>query len=352
MGNGSHRSSVGKGARISAIRMLAAVGVCVFGGTLLAVSVLRERASDVAAQVAEPLSATPIVSSIPPSAKKESANPVVLTFVGDLMFDRYVRERAAVYGYDRILRDALPLFASSTILVGNLEGPVSTHAPVSDYRDPGPDHYRFTFATTVARTLRDAGFSAVSLSNNHIRNFGADGVVQTRQWLAAAGVDFVGSVGERADPWRVATSGVSLALYAYDPWSAQDGGEALPRFLAAEASSTFVVVYAHWGEEYEPLPSASQRALAHRFVDAGADLVVGAHPHVVQRKERYRDAWVYYSLGNFVFDQYFSPEVRCGAVVSFTVVPRGVVDVREAFSELRRDGTVATSTCLSEVPLL
>lgn len=269
--------------------------------------------------------------------------PITLTFVGDLMFDRYVRERAEQAGYDTILRDVRVLFASSTFVFGNLEGPITSFTPVSDYRDPGPNHFRFTFATSVAATLSEAGFSAVSLANNHIRNFGDAGVVETVHWLARANVGTFGAPGHAA-PWRATSSGRAIALFGYDPWDTPQPHDLLAA-LSAEATSTFVVVFAHWGTEYGSSPDASVRVLAHRFVDAGADLVVGAHPHVIQGKELYRGTWIYYSLGNAVFDQYFEPRVRCGMVAHVTLSPSGTVTTQESFTELRRDGTTGVSRC-------
>ncbi len=277
--------------------------------------------------------------------------PITLTFVGDMMFDRYVREKAEVNGYDVILEKTAPLFASSTYVFGNLEGPITTFAPVADYRDSGPDHFRFTFATKTARVLREHRFSAVTLNNNHITNFGTEGVVQTKEWLAHAGVGHVGAPDDLYTPWRTATSGIEIAVYSYSPWHTKDF-ERMRMSIGAEATSTLVVVLTHWGEEYETVPNAAQVARGRSFVDAGADLVIGSHPHVIQRKEVYKGVPIYYSLGNFVFDQYFSSEVQCGAVVSYTRFPDGGATTSEAFIELRKDGTTATSSCASSVLVL
>jgi poly-gamma-glutamate synthesis protein (capsule biosynthesis protein) len=108
-------------------------------------------------------------------------------------------------------------------------------------------------------------------------------------------------------------------------------------------------VYAHWGDEYEKKPNSGQREFAHRLVDAGADLVIGSHPHVVQTKELYNDKWIYYSLGNFVFDQYFNDSVRCGAVVTVSLNPDLSYTTEEYFVELVRDGTTKRSDCSSFV---
>jgi poly-gamma-glutamate synthesis protein (capsule biosynthesis protein) len=280
----------------------------------------------------------------------QTTRPVVLTFVGDMMFDRYVREQATQHGYDAILAGVASLFASSSMVVGNLEGPISTFAAVSNYRQADPNHYRFTFATTTASLLARTGFSAVSLGNNHSLNFGSDGLAQTKEWLLANHVGYFGAPDDPYTPWRGAAGTVSVIVYAYDLWHANDL-EALKRRIEAEDQDAFIVVFAHWGDEYHTEPNLAQQDVAHALVDAGADLVVGAHPHVIQTKEQYHGKWIYYSLGNFVFDQYFSDAVRCGAVLHVAVEPSGTYVPTESFIELARDGTTQRSTCALSVPL-
>jgi len=278
--------------------------------------------------------------------------PITIAFVGDIMFDRYIREKAeTVHGYDGVLAGVAPLLRRHDLVFGNLEGPITTSASVADYRDPGPNHYKFTFATSVAATLADAGMSAVTLGNNHTLNFGTEGLTQTKTWLEIAGVGYVGAPDDPYTPWRTATGTHNIALFAYDAWHTDDT-DLLRTRIGAEATSTFVVVLAHWGEEYDTTPNDTQVTLAHTLIDAGADLVVGTHPHVVQNKEEYAGRWIYYSLGNFVFDQYFSDAVRCGAILSITLRPNNTYTTAESFIELNGDGTTATSTCMTTVPTI
>jgi gamma-polyglutamate biosynthesis protein CapA len=283
----------------------------------------------------------------------ESTQPtsVTMTFVGDMMFDRYIREKAEQNGYDAILTHVQHLLAESDLVFGNLEGPITTFASVSDYRDSGPNHYKFTFATTVAETLAIHNVSAVTLGNNHIRNFGTEGVAQTKLWLDQAGIGYAGAPDDAYTPWRHNKNGRDIALYAYDPWQNMDI-EALATRIQAEATTTIVIVFSHWGEEYETLPNTAQRTAGHKFVEAGADIVVGSHPHVIQSKEFYQGAWIYYSLGNFVFDQYFSKEVQCGAVLTLTFDTNNSASTSERFIELRQDGTTRESDCRTDVPIL
>ncbi|HXK39418.1 MAG TPA: CapA family protein, partial [Candidatus Paceibacterota bacterium] len=110
--------------------------------------------------------------------------------------------------------------------------------------------------------------------------------------------------------------------------TAHDAG-AVREALAAFPESAFVAVFTHWGNEYEATHSSAQETFAHLLIDSGADLVVGAHPHVVQDVEIYKGKHIYYSLGNFVFDQYWNDAVQTGLMVLVTLD-----DDRTAYQEL------------------
>ena len=86
-----------------------------------------------------------------------------------------------------------------------------------------------------------------------------------------------------------------------------------------------MIVFLHWGEEYQLISSSSQRKLAHSLIDAGADLIIGSHPHVVQEIEKYKGKLIFYSLGNFIFDQYFSRETQKGLAVSLELYPSRII---------------------------
>ena len=116
--------------------------------------------------------------------------------------------------------------------------------------------------------------------------------------------------------------------------------------------SDYTVVYTHWGDEYELIPNGGQIDLAHQFVDSGADIVIGTHPHVIQSKEVYKGAYIYYSLGNFIFDQYFNEDVRCGAVITFNLDEEGIISVEEEFIYLDPVKISSFSNCRAQVDSL
>jgi poly-gamma-glutamate capsule biosynthesis protein CapA/YwtB (metallophosphatase superfamily) len=117
-------------------------------------------------------------------------------------------------------------------------------------------------------------------------------------------------------------------------WEASTTTEASVR--AAREQGYFPIVFAHWGEEYVPA-GERQKRLARAWIDAGAEMVIGAHPHVVQEHEEYAGKHIYYSLGNFIFDQYWEDAVRNGLLVEVRIGKNGVEEVREIQTRLERD---------------
>jgi poly-gamma-glutamate synthesis protein (capsule biosynthesis protein) len=257
-------------------------------------------------------------------------------FGGDLMFDRSVRQFADRNGSDALLRCLDPVLESPDLVVANLEGPVTNNASVSVGSASGaPDNYVFTFAPTTPSLLVRHHIGLVSLGNNHIENFGTDGVLSTISYLSLAGEDYFG------DPLNNTVAnldigGVPLSFINYNQFIPAGGTASTTRaqIAYAKAQGRMPVVYAHWGVEYATTAPAYVVSLAHSFVDAGAVAVIGSHPHVVEQNEVYNGAVIYYSLGNMIFDQYFSDEVEHGLLVELSFSQKGVAVEREIPIEL------------------
>ena len=256
--------------------------------------------------------------------------PVSILFLGDVMLDRYIRAAAARSGYEYVFRNLRPLMASNDITVFNLEGTVTDRPSVSEGSVPGtPANYIFTFKPAAVETFASAGRVIASLGNNHVDDLGIEGMRETEAHLNRLGIRFFGSPLAVRAPLIMETRQGSVALVSYNefkPESAEntEGALAAVADLNAREPRPFVVVFAHWGEEYATTTPPRVRMLARSFVDAGADLVIGTHPHVVEPPEEYKNVPIYYSLGNAVFDQYWSKEVRCGLALSITL-ERGVL---------------------------
>ena len=239
--------------------------------------------------------------------------PVRVLFVGDIMFDRVVATHADARGDSVLFAGVRELFADRDAVVGNLEGAITDNPSVSQL-----DHsiLRFTFDPRMAKVLRDTGFTAVSLANNHSLDFGGFGYDDTLQYLAAQDIAAFGSpFNEQTLAVELLGHGKKLCLVGYHELFNPDPTSVLAKVTEARALCNLLVLVAHWGVEYEHGPSTRQQQLAHKFIDAGADVIIGAHPHVVEPLEIYKNRAIFYSLGNFIFDQDWRSEVKRGLAV-------------------------------------
>jgi len=262
-----------------------------------------------------------------------------ILFGGDMMFDRTVRKVVDEKGGDFIFSCIKDTLKAADVVVANLEGPITPNASVSATSTPEDRfNYTFTFPPQTAELLYSHNVRMVNLGNNHILNFGKGGVMSTIKFLKNAGVGYFGSPTDDG----VATStikDISFAFINYNEFAPAKHTNILEyvgmfsgtirQIQEARAGGYIPIVYAHWGVEYATTSSAYSRELAHSFVDAGAEIVIGSHPHVIQEHEIYKGKHIYYSLGNFVFDQYFSEEVRNGLLLKVTFGQNGVIAIKE-----------------------
>lgn len=217
------------------------------------------------------------------------------------------------------------LLANGDFAFGNLETPIAAGRPVRT------DEMRFRADPGAEGALKRAGFAVVSLANNHLPDQGERGVEETLVLLDKAGVARTGAgrdATEARAPAFIERGGLRFAFLAYndddvvpDAYEAADAraGTAFMRedamrsaVKAAGELADLVIVSMHSGKEYTNLPNERQKRFARAAIDAGADVVIGHHPHVVQPYEWYKDKLIFYSLGNFVFDQMWSQATRRG----------------------------------------
>ena len=231
------------------------------------------------------------------------------------MLDGTARPYLQRYGYDHAFARVRTLLSESDLVIGNLEGPLTAATqPMVDkkyvFRSP---------AQPVASALARAGVGAVSLANNHTLDYGLVGLRDTMTALRDAGIRFFGageSLAAARTPAIVDAGPVKVGLLGYSNtfpaafWADETRGgtafghEAQLRMdiAALAARVDIVVVSFHWGREGTTELRPYQPLLARAAIDAGADLVIGHHPHVLQAIERYRDGVILYSLGNFTFN--------------------------------------------------
>ncbi|WP_166510735.1 CapA family protein [Desulfallas thermosapovorans] len=253
----------------------------------------------------------------------EKHDALCLVAVGDIMLSRYVAQKINEHGDPGYSFAGVQWFLQGgDVVFGNLEGPVT---PGREIKVP---EMVLRADPRVAPALKEAGFDILSLANNHVPDFGGQGILDTMHYLDGAAILHTGAGKndrEAYAPRYMEVKGVKLAFLAFndpavvpDSYGAGDGpGTALlePEKMTAAineaaANADFTVVSLHAGTEYAAEPDATQVRFARLAIDAGADLVLGSHPHVVQRVERYRGKYILYSLGNFVFDQLWSRDTR------------------------------------------
>jgi gamma-polyglutamate biosynthesis protein CapA len=265
-----------------------------------------------------------------PSTANLKNVPLKIIFVGDMQFDRDIRALAqkSVNGYEAILDPALSSYLQQAdLVIGNLEGPITDNPSVSLGSEVGSTrNFLFTFSPSVVPLLKKHNF-AVNLGNNHINNFGEDGFNQTRAYLENSSIGWFGQVpylpkAENNSQIYIYThDNLSIAFINYNQFLGPGLAAALSDIERWRPQVDKIIVYTHWGNEYEPEANAVIQNQATQLVATGADLIIGSHPHVEQQAEDIDGTRVYYSLGNFIFDQYFSPEVQRGLLVELTIDP-------------------------------
>lgn len=266
---------------------------------------------------------SPAVTSVTPTPAITSqivTEPIVLGFAGDVNFDensypalKYDSEDKGILGC--LSKELVTEMNAMDIMMLNNEFSYSARGTKT------PDK-SYTFRADPSRVdiLKEMGVDIVSLANNHALDYGPDALVDTFDTLDSAGIDYVGA-GENLDrakaptyytvgDKKIAFLSASRVVFAMD-WYATDTqlgmiGTYDPTLILesvkeAKANSDYVVIFVHWGVERENYPVDYQRTLAQQYIDAGADTVIGCHPHVMQGFEYYKGKPIAYSLGNYIF---------------------------------------------------
>lgn len=234
------------------------------------------------------------------------------------MLDRAVWAKIRAQGDDYPFQKIGDLFKSPDLAIANFENPMTNRGSHAQANGP----LLFKSDPRLAPALAATGLDAVSLANNHTYNQGSAGLADTVTFLSQAGIHTFGSprAVQGQDVYTTDVKGWPLAFVGWNTIETPDSQPAALLRLVAQlhGEGRIVIVMAHWGVEYHP--KTPQEVLwAHQIIDAGADIVVGAHPHVVQGIELYKNHPIIYSLGNFVFDQYFSAPTQEGLAVRFTL---------------------------------
>ncbi len=281
-----------------------------------------------------------IVQNLP----ETKSQPVILMAVGDMMFGRGVEYIVQKYGKGDFNFPFLKIkdyLGKADLLFGNLEGPISQRG-----QQVG-SIYSFRFSPTSTQALKSAGFDVVSLANNHMLDYQAVALEDTMNSLQTAGIDYVGAGFNETEAFGLKIKeiqGVKIGFLGFEnlgpsvwkaeqdrtgmAWIGWDDFEKVKEIIGQSKSQVDILaVSLHAGQEYQSLPDDFQKEFAKMAIDAGADLIIGHHSHVVQSLEKYKNGWIAYSLGNFVFDQFFSKETMEGAILNAEIKDKKIDSV-------------------------
>ncbi|PIZ58538.1 capsular biosynthesis protein [bacterium (Candidatus Torokbacteria) CG_4_10_14_0_2_um_filter_35_8] len=266
---------------------------------------------------------------------------VTIVAVGDIMLSRTVDTKMrAKKNYRYPYLKTYEITQDADITFGNLETSITPGKPVSS------GQMMFRADPESATALFWAGFDIVSLANNHTPNYGQKGLLDTFKYLDKNNIEYVGAgknLAEARSYKTIEKKGIKISFLAYNdsdvvPASYQaTSSSAGTAFMStnylkedvkkARQNSDIVIVSMHSGTEYVTKPNSRQVKFAHAAIDYGADMVIGHHPHIVQVSEVYKNKYIVYSLGNFIFDQMWSEETRLGAITKITLNKEGIIMV-------------------------
>jgi poly-gamma-glutamate synthesis protein (capsule biosynthesis protein) len=262
-----------------------------------------------------------------------------LIAVGDVMlgdhpvcFGHGVRSTIDKVGIDAYLDEFKTLFGAADVVTGNVEAGLSNEGLVVGKLESEEMRGRPGFAAGLAR----AGFNVMTVANNHALHHGHAAFSNTCDVLRQNNIGVIGVPDSNGSPnsWSFAKDGIRIAFVGYScrpekyqpnlrSYARGDDDALLREVARLRSEGNQVVVNIHWGEEYLQVPSPYQIRLGRKLADAGACLIVGHHPHVLQGYEKYNDCWIFYSLGNFSFD-HWDRVARESMVVQCSVSARGI----------------------------
>ena len=258
-----------------------------------------------------------VVSALCALSYHGNAQNTTILFTGDILLDRGVRRVIDRRGGDALFTPTIDsLFKASRVVVGNLE------CPATHIKAPVQKRFIFRADPEILPVLRRHGITHLNLCNNHAIDQGREGLMDTKKNIQKAGMVPVGAgrnMNEAAQPvlltqtprrvWLFTSLRLALENFAYlpeQPCVSQEPLDSLMsriRRLRRQEPKAVILVSLHWGGEHTLQPVPRQRFEAHRLIDAGADALVCHHTHTLQTVEHYRGHPIYYSIGNFIFDQ-------------------------------------------------
>ncbi len=238
-----------------------------------------------------------------------------ILFLGDVMLGRYVETLINKKGSTYPFIGMESLAGRYDQVVGNFEAPLS-----QDHKQTDVESFNFSISTTSVDSI-GTYFSILSLANNHTFDKGEEGLAFTKDILTNKSVKTFGdpNVVDGTSVAVIPHGEQTIALVAINAVTTLDSTSTIELLSDLNTKSDMQIVYVHWGTEYKLEHSQDQEGLARLLIDHGADAIIGHHPHVIQDIDIYKGAPIFYSLGNFVFDQYFDDNVQIGLGVELVL---------------------------------
>jgi len=246
-------------------------------------------------------------------------------FFGDIMTGRNV-EVLSKENNDYPFLNLKDLLSEKTdIKVANLEGPINKNHIMTR-----SGSVSFSLPSYTAEILKNNGFNLLQLSNNHMQDRGSYGFSDTLDILKNNNIDFFGDYYNR-DEYLSFEKNINDINYIFiginmintecekDSNICIDDINNKVKNIIKDKKDYFKIIFIHWGNEYILTSNNIQKTLAHKLIDSGIDLIIGGHPHVTQEIEKYNNKLIFYSLGNFVFDQYFSKDTQQGYAIKLNI---------------------------------
>ena len=266
---------------------------------------------------------------------------IIIVAVGDIMLSRVVEQKMLEHkNFNYPFLKTADYLKSADLAFGNLETAIMAGRIIKT------GEIVFRSDPKATEVLKDNNFQIVSLANNHTPNFGEKGLKDTFEYLNKADILYVGAgenLAQARTPKYTKINDIKIAwlarteqLYAPDNYAAgaKSAGtafwnkeEILSAVAEAKKQADVVFVSMHAGTEYADEPTEDQMAFARAAIKAGAEIVIGPHPHVVQMAEKYQGKYIFYSLGNFIFDQMWSKETREGLALKITLTKTGIKQI-------------------------
>lgn len=260
--------------------------------------------------------------------QKAPEKETTLYFLGDMMLDRSVRKSVLnnfTNDYDRLFEN-IGEIKNADILFANLEG------PISDKGNNVGSKYSFRMDPKAIKSIENAGFDILSFSNNHVGDWNVNAFLDTISRFENSTIKLVGAglnKNKIKEPVIIEKNGIKFGYIAFsdvgpDWLKATDNKPGIliakdEQFESiikkAKEKVDILIISFHWGEEYKKIHNVRQEILAHLSIDSGADIIIGHHPHVIEDIENYKGKPIAYSLGNFIFDQYFSEDTMEGMLL-------------------------------------